>query len=96
MLKDVTVGKGNDATFECVLSDPVSKVSWFANDASIEPDDKHDITVSEDMLTHRLVVKDCRPVDSGTYTVIVGIKPSKAALTVNGKLIFINILLNFK
>ncbi|XP_060775407.1 immunoglobulin-like and fibronectin type III domain-containing protein 1 isoform X2 [Neoarius graeffei] len=82
ILKDVTVVKGKDATFECVLSDPVSKITWYANDASIEPGDKYDITVSEDMLTHRLVVKNCRPVDNGTYTVIAGIKSSKAALNV--------------
>lgn len=88
MLKDVTVVKGKDATFECVLSDPVSKINWFANDAFIEPGDKYDITVSEDMLTHRLVVKDCSPVDSGTYTVIAGIKSAKAALTVKGELFF--------
>lgn len=91
MLKDVTVGKGKDAAFECVLSEPVSRISWFANDASIEPDDKYDITVSEDLFTHRLVVKDCRPVDSGTYTVTAGLKQSKAALTVKGKLFLINI-----
>ncbi|KAF4079068.1 hypothetical protein AMELA_G00188850 [Ameiurus melas] len=82
ILKDVTVDKGKDATFECVLSDPMSKITWCANDASIEPGDKYNITVSEDMLTHRLVVKNCRPVDNGTYTVIAGIKSSKAALIV--------------
>ncbi|XP_017334719.1 immunoglobulin-like and fibronectin type III domain-containing protein 1 isoform X1 [Ictalurus punctatus] len=82
ILKDVTVVKGKDATFDCVLSDPVSRITWYANDASIEPGDKYNITVSEDMLTHRLVVKNCRPVDNGTYTVIAGIKSSKAALTV--------------
>ncbi|MCJ8729439.1 hypothetical protein PDJAM_G00106340 [Pangasius djambal] len=81
-LKDVTVVKEKDATFECVLSDPVSKITWCASDASIEPGDKYNITVSEDMLTHRLVVKNCRPLDNGTYTAIAGIKSSKAALTV--------------
>ncbi|XP_053354707.1 immunoglobulin-like and fibronectin type III domain-containing protein 1 [Clarias gariepinus] len=81
-LEDVSVIKGKDASFECALSDPVSTLTWYANDAFIEPGDKYDITVSEDMLTHRLVVKDCEPVDSGTYTVIAGINSSKAALSV--------------
>lgn len=84
------MAKGKDAIFECVLSDPVSKMTWFANDVSIESGDKYDITVSEDMLTHRLVVKNCRPVDNGMYTVIAGIKSSKAALTVKGKLFLIS------
>ncbi|KAF7711539.1 hypothetical protein HF521_000550 [Silurus meridionalis] len=81
-LKDVTVDKGKDATFECVLSSPVSQLSWFANDESIEANDKYDITVSEDMLTHKLVVKNCGPVDNAAYTVTAGIKSSKAALNV--------------
>ncbi|XP_047669328.1 immunoglobulin-like and fibronectin type III domain-containing protein 1 isoform X1 [Tachysurus fulvidraco] len=82
ILKDVTVVKGKDATFECVLSGPASKITWCANDASIEPGDKYNITVSEDMLTHKLIVKNCGAVDNGTITVIAGVKLSKAALTV--------------
>ncbi|KAK3574167.1 hypothetical protein QTP86_003453 [Hemibagrus guttatus] len=82
ILKDVTVVKGKDATFECELSGPASNITWCANDASIEPGDKYNITVSEDMLTHRLVVKNCGVVDNGTYTAIAGVSLSKAALTV--------------
>ncbi|XP_036427021.1 immunoglobulin-like and fibronectin type III domain-containing protein 1 isoform X2 [Colossoma macropomum] len=82
MLKDAKVVEGQDATFECILSGPVAKITWCAKDASVEPGDKYDITVSEDMLTHRLVVKNCQPGDKGIYTAIAGIKLSKASLNV--------------
>lgn len=85
MLKNVKVLEGQDATFECVLSGPVPKLTWCANDVSIEHGGKHNITVSEDMTTHRLVIKKCQPEDKGIYTVIAGIKFSKASLTVEGK-----------
>ncbi|XP_066520128.1 immunoglobulin-like and fibronectin type III domain-containing protein 1 [Hoplias malabaricus] len=83
MLKDAKVVEGQDATFQCVLSGPVAKITWCANDFSVEHGDKYDITVSEDMLNHSLVVKNCKPGDKGIYTAIAGIKLSKASLMVN-------------
>ncbi|XP_062853503.1 immunoglobulin-like and fibronectin type III domain-containing protein 1 [Trichomycterus rosablanca] len=83
VLKDANVVEGQDAAFECVLSAPVKKLSWYYGDTSIENDDKYNIKVSEDMLTHSLVVRNCKPKDKGIYTVIAGTKMSKAALSVN-------------
>uniref|UniRef100_A0A8B9HME6 Immunoglobulin like and fibronectin type III domain containing 1, tandem duplicate 2 n=1 Tax=Astyanax mexicanus TaxID=7994 RepID=A0A8B9HME6_ASTMX len=85
MLKDAKAVEGEDASFECVLSGPVSKITWYANDVSVEHGDKYDIIVSEDMLTHRLVVKNCKPEDKGVYAAIAGVKLSKASLSVKGK-----------
>ncbi|XP_072539453.1 immunoglobulin-like and fibronectin type III domain-containing protein 1 [Salminus brasiliensis] len=82
MLKDAKVVEGQDASFECVLSSPVPKITWCANDVSVEHGDKYDIIVSEDMLTHRLVVKNCKPEDKGIYAAIAGVKLSKASLSV--------------
>ncbi|XP_051563269.1 immunoglobulin-like and fibronectin type III domain-containing protein 1 [Myxocyprinus asiaticus] len=83
MLKDAKVIEEQDAVFECVLSGPVPEITWCANDISVEHGDKYNITVSEDNLTHRLVVKNCKPEDKGVYTAIAGIKSSKAALAVD-------------
>uniref|UniRef100_A0A3B1K8U6 Immunoglobulin like and fibronectin type III domain containing 1, tandem duplicate 4 n=1 Tax=Astyanax mexicanus TaxID=7994 RepID=A0A3B1K8U6_ASTMX len=82
MLKDAKAVEGEDALFECVLSGPAPKITWCAKDVSVEHGDKYNITVSEDMLTHRLVVKNCTPEDKGVYAAIAGVKLSKASLTV--------------
>uniref|UniRef100_A0A8B9JAH4 Immunoglobulin like and fibronectin type III domain containing 1, tandem duplicate 4 n=1 Tax=Astyanax mexicanus TaxID=7994 RepID=A0A8B9JAH4_ASTMX len=82
MLKDAKAAEGQDALFECVLSGPAPKITWCAKDVSVEHGDKYNITVSEDMLTHRLVVKNCTPEDKGVYAAIAGVKLSKASLTV--------------
>lgn len=85
MLKDAKVVEGQDAVFEAVFSGPVPHITWCANDISVENGDKYNITVSEDKLSHRLVVKNCSQEDKGVYTAIAGIKSSRATLAVNGK-----------
>ncbi|XP_056316397.1 immunoglobulin-like and fibronectin type III domain-containing protein 1 [Danio aesculapii] len=82
-LKDVKVVEGQDAVFEGVFSGPVPQITWCVNDISVEHGDKYNITVSEDKLTHRLVVKNCKIEDNGVYTAIAGIKSSRATLGVN-------------
>ncbi|XP_065135800.2 immunoglobulin-like and fibronectin type III domain-containing protein 1 isoform X1 [Paramisgurnus dabryanus] len=83
MLKDAKAVEGHDAVFECVLSGPVPQITWCANDISVEHGDKYNITVSEDKLTHRLEVNNCKPEDRGVYTAIAGIKSSRATLAIN-------------
>lgn len=83
MLKDAKVVEGQDAVFEAVFSGPVPHITWCANDISVENGDKYNITVSEDKLSHRLVVKNCSQEDKGVYTAIAGIKSSRATLAVN-------------
>ncbi|XP_073708683.1 immunoglobulin-like and fibronectin type III domain-containing protein 1 [Garra rufa] len=83
MLKDAKVVEGQDAVFEGVFSGPVPQITWCANDFSVEHGDKYNIIVSEDKLTHKLVVKNCGKQDKGVYTAIAGIKSSRATLAVD-------------
>ncbi|XP_052413995.1 immunoglobulin-like and fibronectin type III domain-containing protein 1 [Carassius gibelio] len=83
ILKDAKVVEGKDAMFEGIFSGPVPQITWCVNDISVEHGDKYNITVSEDKLTHRLVVKNCKKEDKGVYTAIAGIKSSRATLAVD-------------
>lgn len=83
-LKDVKAMEREDAIFECVLSKPLSKIMWVGKNNRLEQGEKYDITVSEDKLIHRLVVKDCMQVDKGIYAAVVGIKSCNAWLIVEG------------
>ncbi|KAK9973642.1 hypothetical protein ABG768_024359 [Culter alburnus] len=82
MLKKTKVVEGQDAMFECALSDPVPQITWCANDISVEHGDKYDITVSEDKQVHKLTVKNCTKDDNGVYTAIVGLRSSRGTLVV--------------
>ncbi|KAK2857886.1 hypothetical protein Q7C36_005805 [Tachysurus vachellii] len=81
-IREVTAIEREDAVFECVLSAPVPKITWMGKSAALAQGQKYDITVSEDMLIHRLVVKDCMLVDKGIYAAVVGIKSCNAWLIV--------------
>ncbi|XP_047440238.1 immunoglobulin-like and fibronectin type III domain-containing protein 1 isoform X2 [Mugil cephalus] len=81
-LQEVTAVERQDAVFECVLSNPFSKILWFGKNLPLEQGDKYDIEVSEDKLIHRLVVKDCMVVDKGIYSACAGIKSCNAWLIV--------------
>uniref|UniRef100_A0A673GZ56 Ig-like domain-containing protein n=1 Tax=Sinocyclocheilus rhinocerous TaxID=307959 RepID=A0A673GZ56_9TELE len=73
-LKDVKAMEREDAIFE------------FGKNNRLEEGDKYDITVSEDKLIHRLLVKDCMQVDKGIYAAVAGIKSSNAWLIVEVQL----------
>ncbi|XP_034563149.1 immunoglobulin-like and fibronectin type III domain-containing protein 1 [Notolabrus celidotus] len=81
-IQEVKAIEREDAVFECVLSNPFSKILWFGKNLPLEQGDKYDIQVSEDKLIHRLVVKDCMVVDKGIYSVCAGIKSCNAWLIV--------------
>ncbi|XP_071759957.2 immunoglobulin-like and fibronectin type III domain-containing protein 1 [Centroberyx gerrardi] len=81
-IQEVKATEREDAVFECVLSNPFSKILWFGKNLPLEQGDKYDIEVSEDKLIHRLVVKDCMIVDKGIYSVCAGIKSCNAWLVV--------------
>uniref|UniRef100_A0A673GZ49 Immunoglobulin-like and fibronectin type III domain-containing protein 1 n=1 Tax=Sinocyclocheilus rhinocerous TaxID=307959 RepID=A0A673GZ49_9TELE len=85
-LKDIKVIEGQDAVFECALSDPVPQITWCANDISVEHGEKYDIAVSEDKQVHKLAVKNCTKEDKGVYTAIAGLRSSQGTLDVEGKL----------
>ncbi|KAM4588650.1 immunoglobulin-like and fibronectin type III domain-containing protein 1 [Odontesthes bonariensis] len=81
-IQEVKATEREDAVFECVLSNPFSKILWFGKNMPLEQGDKYDIEVSEDKLIHRLVVKDCMVVDKGIYSACAGIKSCNAWLVV--------------
>nr|XP_055068168.1 immunoglobulin-like and fibronectin type III domain-containing protein 1 isoform X2 [Misgurnus anguillicaudatus] len=81
-LKDTTVVQGQDAVFECSLSKPLPQITWCANDITVEPGEKYDITVSKNKHAHKLAVKNCKAEDKGVYSAIVGLKSSQGALVV--------------
>lgn len=60
---------------------------WYGNDVAMEDEAKYEITVSEDKLNHKVVIKDLDMADQGTITAIAGIVPSKASLVVIGKIL---------
>ncbi|XP_033823233.2 immunoglobulin-like and fibronectin type III domain-containing protein 1 [Periophthalmus magnuspinnatus] len=81
-IQDVHAEEREDAIFECVLSQPMSKITWMGNSKPLEQGDKFDIMVSEDMLIHSLLIKDCFALDKGIYAASVGVKSCNAWLIV--------------
>ncbi|XP_056126523.1 immunoglobulin-like and fibronectin type III domain-containing protein 1 [Rhinichthys klamathensis goyatoka] len=81
-IQEVKCVEREDAVFECVLSAPLPKISWIGKNVPLEQSEKYHITVSEDMLIHRLVVQDCMQVDKGIYAAVAGIKSCNAWLVV--------------
>lgn len=83
-IQDVKAQEREDAVFECVLSHPLKKITWMGKNTPLEQGDKYDITVSEDMLIHTLVVKDCLTFDKGIFAAVAGLKSCSAWLIVEG------------
>uniref|UniRef100_A0A8C2L5L2 Immunoglobulin like and fibronectin type III domain containing 1, tandem duplicate 1 n=1 Tax=Cyprinus carpio TaxID=7962 RepID=A0A8C2L5L2_CYPCA len=81
-IKEVTAQEREDAIFECVLTQPVSKITWTLKNTPLSNNEKYEITCSEDKLIHRLRIIDCMPLDAGIYAAIAGIKSSSAWLIV--------------
>ncbi|KAM9361327.1 immunoglobulin-like and fibronectin type III domain-containing protein 1 [Symphorus nematophorus] len=81
-IQDVKAEEREDAVFECVVSTPLKKITWKGKNVPLEQGDKFDILVSEDMLIHTLVVKDCMPLDKGIYAAMAGLSSCSAWLIV--------------
>lgn len=87
-IQEVKAVEREDAVFQCVLSAPLPKISWIGKNVPLEHGEKYDISVSEDMLIHTLVVKDCMQVDKGIYAAVAGMKSCNAWLIVERKMKF--------
>ncbi|KAJ8395358.1 hypothetical protein AAFF_G00033430 [Aldrovandia affinis] len=81
-IQEVKAMEREDAVFECVVSNPFPNMVWMGKNSPLEQGKKYDITVSEDKLIHRLVVKDCQQLDKGIYAAVAGIKSCSAWLVV--------------
>ncbi|TDH13682.1 hypothetical protein EPR50_G00036080 [Perca flavescens] len=81
-IQDVKAEEREDAVFECVISQPLKKIKWTGKSVPLEQGDRYDIFVSEDMLIHTLVVKDCKLLDKGIYAAVTGQNSCNAWLIV--------------
>ncbi|XP_041954253.1 immunoglobulin-like and fibronectin type III domain-containing protein 1 isoform X2 [Alosa sapidissima] len=81
-LQEVKAKEREDALFECVLSHPFGRIQWLGKNVALEDGNKYSITMSDDKLIHRLLVKDCMQLDKGIYCAIAGIKTCSAWLIV--------------
>uniref|UniRef100_A0A2K6FXV0 Immunoglobulin superfamily member 22 n=1 Tax=Propithecus coquereli TaxID=379532 RepID=A0A2K6FXV0_PROCO len=82
-LKPQKVTERQTAVFEIRLSKKDPNFVWKFNGKELKRDDKYEITVSEDGLTHTLKIKDARLSDSGEFSAQVGNLEQKAQLTID-------------
>ncbi|XP_074120764.1 immunoglobulin-like and fibronectin type III domain-containing protein 1 [Sminthopsis crassicaudata] len=74
-----------DAVFECTLSNPCPHAFWQFQHRPLRLNDKYEVSVSPDGLTHRLVVRGARHSDMGLYSLGTGLHSSSAWLVVEGE-----------
>ncbi|MBZ3868933.1 Immunoglobulin superfamily member 22 [Sciurus carolinensis] len=82
-LKPLRVTERQMATFEVRLSKKEPNFVWKFNGKELKRDDKYEISVSEDGLTHTLKIKDARLSDSGEFSVEAGNLVQKTQLTID-------------
>lgn len=70
----------------------MNEIKWFGKNAPLTNGEKHEIIVSEDKLIHKLIVRDCMPLDAGIYAAVAGIKSCNAWLVVEGEKIILFLL----
>ncbi|XP_069731818.1 immunoglobulin-like and fibronectin type III domain-containing protein 1 isoform X33 [Phaenicophaeus curvirostris] len=81
-LSDIRCPEEENAVFECVLRTPCYDAVWLHKTHLLEASEKHQISVTPDGLTHRLVIKNVVPSDNGMYTLDTGLCSSNAWLIV--------------
>lgn len=84
-IHEVKASEREDALFQCVLTAPMDEIKWTGKNATLTNSEKFEITVSEDKLIHKLIVRDCLPLDAGIYAAVAGIKSCNAWLVVEGQ-----------
>lgn len=84
-IREVKAEEREDALFQCVLTSPMDVIKWTGKNVPLTNSDKFEITVSEDKLIHKLIVRDCLPLDAGIYAAVAGIKSCSTWLIVEGQ-----------
>lgn len=79
-LKDVTVRRGEEASFEIELTKGDAKIQWFRNSEEIQLSEH--IQLAIDGKRQRLVIYDSGPEDACEYSCVIGDQKSAAQLTV--------------
>lgn len=83
-IEEVKAQEREDALFECVLTHPVSNITWMGNGSVIQDGGKYGVSVSDHKLIHGLMVRDCLQGDRGIYSAVVGKRTCSAWLLVEG------------
>lgn len=83
-LQEAITEEKDTALFECVLTQPLPKITWMSKGTVLEDSDKYQISVSEHQMIHRLLITDCSDQDKGVYSAVAGSASSNAALDVEG------------
>ncbi|KAM4570557.1 immunoglobulin-like and fibronectin type III domain-containing protein 1 [Fundulus diaphanus] len=81
-IQEIRAEENDDALFECVLTHPLPKITWMRKGVTLEDGEKYNITVSDNKLIHRLLIKGCTKLDKGIYSAIAGIISCSAWLVV--------------
>ncbi|KAM6295126.1 immunoglobulin-like and fibronectin type III domain-containing protein 1 [Aegotheles albertisi] len=81
-LSDLRCPEEDDAVFECILRTPCYDAVWLHKTHILQGSEKHQISVTPDGLTHKLVIKNVVPSDNGMYTLDTGLCSSNAWLIV--------------
>lgn len=81
-IQEVKAEERGDAMFLCVLTAPFDGIKWFGKKAPLTHGEKFEISVSEDKLIHKLIIRDCAPLDGGIYAAVAGVKSCNAWLIV--------------
>uniref|UniRef100_A0A3B5M1C2 Ig-like domain-containing protein n=1 Tax=Xiphophorus couchianus TaxID=32473 RepID=A0A3B5M1C2_9TELE len=71
-IQEIKAEENDDALFECVLTHPLPKITWMRKGILLEDGEKYNITVSDNKLIHRLLIKDCTKLDKGIYSAVAG------------------------
>ncbi|KAM8829904.1 immunoglobulin-like and fibronectin type III domain-containing protein 1 [Synchiropus picturatus] len=79
---EIAAEEGDDALFECVLTRPLSRITWSSKGIDLQDGEKYSITVSDHKLIHRLLIKDCTLQDKGIYSAVAGSTSCSAWLIV--------------
>ncbi|XP_041654972.1 immunoglobulin-like and fibronectin type III domain-containing protein 1 [Cheilinus undulatus] len=81
-IQEIKAEENDDALFECVLTHPLSKISWMGKGSELEDGEKYSIGVSDHQLIHSLLIKDCTLLDKGIYSAVAGRASCSAWLVV--------------
>uniref|UniRef100_G3NGC4 Immunoglobulin like and fibronectin type III domain containing 1, tandem duplicate 1 n=1 Tax=Gasterosteus aculeatus aculeatus TaxID=481459 RepID=G3NGC4_GASAC len=84
-IQELKAQEGDNVLFACVLTHPLPKITWTGKGITLEEGEKYSITVSDHKLIHRLLIKDCDPLDQGIYSAGAGVTSCSAWLLVQAE-----------
>ena len=83
-LDDITCQEEESITFECELSQPVTKVDWLKFGKIVKPDPKRKIVAKHEGAKCFFTIPSTKLIDAAVYSCRVGDVETKGKLTVKG------------